>query len=251
VNILITAGNTHSPIDRVRGVTNVFTGRTGARIATSAWVRGHTVTLATSNVDVLPEVPPLPPGAEQRLTVYRYSTFDDLANLLQDFIRNQRFDAIIHTAAVSDYLVAGAYTLSERTYFNARSCEWENRKGPPALTPVDCNGKIKSTTPELWIRLVKAPKLIDRFRTQWGFLGLLVKFKLEVGIGDHELVDAAEQSRQQSNADVMVANTLDGAAHWAYLGPIDGKYERVPRRELPERLLLHLEELRRGLAGAQ
>ena len=30
MNLLITAGNTLAPIDRVRGLTNVFTGRTGA-----------------------------------------------------------------------------------------------------------------------------------------------------------------------------------------------------------------------------
>ena len=33
MNILVTAGNTITPIDRVRVITNVFTGRTGARIA--------------------------------------------------------------------------------------------------------------------------------------------------------------------------------------------------------------------------
>src|SRR5439155_25066331 len=102
MNILITAGNTQSPIDRVRCVTNIFSGRTGARIATSAWARGHHVTLATSNVDALPEVPPLPPGAEKRLLIHQYTTFDDFAGLLQQQIRGGSFDAIIHSAAVSD-----------------------------------------------------------------------------------------------------------------------------------------------------
>jgi phosphopantothenate-cysteine ligase len=40
----------------------------------------------------------------------------------------------------------------------------------------------------------------------------------------------------------MVANTLDGAQHWAYVGPIADRYERVPRRELPDRLVLALED---------
>ena len=43
----------------------------------------------------------------------------------------------------------------------------------------------------------------------------------------------------------MVANTLDDAKHTAYLGPIDGRYERVNRRELAERLLLTVEHLQR------
>jgi len=251
MNILITAGSTQSPIDKVRCVTNVFSGRTGAKIATSAWARGHTVTLATSNVDALPQVPPMPEGSEQRLAVYQYTTFDDLATLLQEYIRKQVFDAIIHTAAVSDYLVAGTYVPADKTFFNGRTAEWECRHGPPAMRERPSTGKMKSTEPEMWVRMVRAPKLVDRFRQPWGFGGLLAKFKLEAGINDAELVDVAETSRRQSSADVMVANTLEGSPHWAFLGPIDGRYERVPRRELPERLLLHLEHLRRGMPGGQ
>ena len=44
MNILITAGNTAAPVDRVRVVTNIFTGRTGAEVARTAWMRGHRVT---------------------------------------------------------------------------------------------------------------------------------------------------------------------------------------------------------------
>ncbi|MFO0803300.1 MAG: hypothetical protein U0791_09285 [Gemmataceae bacterium] len=71
----------------------------------------------------------------------------------------------------------------------------------------------------MWLRLVRAPKLIDRFRTPWAFEGILVKFKLEVGISEAELLQVAEQSRNQSAADLMVANTLDGAKRWAYPRP--------------------------------
>src|SRR5438034_5962598 len=45
MRILVTAGNTLVPIDRVRCITNIFTGRTGARIALHAQERGHDVTL--------------------------------------------------------------------------------------------------------------------------------------------------------------------------------------------------------------
>ena len=69
------------------------------------------------------------------------------------------------------------------------------------------------------------------------FRGVLVKFKLEVGVGEAQLLEIAEAARQQSQADLMVANTLEGAAAWAYLGPVTGGYKRVSRRELPQRLL--------------
>ena len=52
MDMLVTAGNTLAPIDRVRCITNVFTGRTGAAIALHAHERGHTVTLLTSHPKV-------------------------------------------------------------------------------------------------------------------------------------------------------------------------------------------------------
>ena len=48
MNLLVTAGNTLAPIDRVRGLTNIFTGRTGAAVALHAHGRGHRVVLLTS-----------------------------------------------------------------------------------------------------------------------------------------------------------------------------------------------------------
>ena len=242
MNFLITAGNTQSPIDRVRCITNIFSGRTGAAIARTAWGRGHTVTLATSHPEVLHEfgVNPRDPG--ERFAVLPYRTFDELTALLQAEVRDGGYDAICHAAAVSDFLPAGAFAPDPGTFFNARTGRWEARSGSASLTELKA-GKIKSTEPELWVRLVRAPKLIDRFRKPWGFAGVLVKFKLEVGIGEDELLRVAEASRQQSDADLVVANTLDGAAYWAYVGPREDRYERVPRRELPDRLVLTIEDL--------
>ncbi len=241
MNFFVTAGNTQSMIDRVRCVTNIFSGRTGAAVARTAWGRGHTVTLATSNPEVLAEfgVNPRDPG--ERFTVLSYSTFDDLATLMQGQFRNGKFDVVCHSAAVSDYLPAGTYTPDPGTFYNARTNQWEAQNGPATLTEQK-GGKIKSSEPELWLRLVRAPKLVDRVRQPWGFAGILVKFKLEVGISEEKLVEVAEASRQQSSADFIVANTLDGAQHWAYIGPIKDRYERVPRRELPDRLILALED---------
>ncbi|MFM8274218.1 MAG: phosphopantothenoylcysteine decarboxylase [Gemmata sp.] len=250
MNFLITAGNTQAPIDRVRCITNTFSGRTGAAVARTAWGRGHTVTLATSRPEALLEFGLNPREPGERFTVVKYQTFDELATLLQSQLRATAFDAVCHSAAVSDFLTAGAYTPDQGTTFNARTGHWEARAGEPTLSEQRA-GKIKSREPELWVRLVRAPKLVDRIRHPWGYAGILVKFKLEVGLSEQELVNVAEGSRQQSSADLIVANTLDGAAHWAYLGPVHDRYERVPRRELPDRLILALEDLyqQRGASG--
>lgn len=242
MNFLITAGNTQSPIDRVRCITNIFSGRTGAAVARTAWGRGHTVTLATSRPDALLEYGMNHRDPGERFTVIPYHTFDDLTNILTSQLRTTQYDVVCHSAAVSDYLPAGSFTPNPGTFFNARTGQWEGREGVPSLTEQKA-GKIKSTEPELWVRLVKAPKLIDRIRKPWGFGGILVKFKLEVGIGEQQLIELAEAARVQSDADLIVANTLEGAQHWAYLGPQADHYDRVPRRELPDRLVLAVESL--------
>jgi len=250
MNILVTAGNTQTPIDRVRCVTNIFSGRTGAAVARTAWGRGHAVTLLTSHPDALLEFGMNHRDPGERFAVVPYQTFDEFANLLQAQVRTAGFDAICHSAAVSDFLPAGTYSPDPGTFFNARLGHWQGRDGVPTLTEQRA-GKIASREPELWVRLVRAPKFVDRFRDPWGFAGILVKFKLEVGIGDEELVEKAEASRAQSAADLMVANTLEGAAYTAFLGPIADRYDRVPRRELPDRLVLAVEHLHqeRGAHG--
>lgn len=244
MNILVTAGNTLVPIDKVRCISNIFTGRTGAAIASCAHQRGHTVTLLTSHPDVAADLS-WDSGIQEsaRWTVLAYKTFDDLEDLLARLIQEpaapaEDFQAVIHCAAVSDFRSAGIFAPAPGTRFDPEKKQWE---GTPTELLDRAAGKVKSDEPELWLRLVRTPKLVDRIRTDWKFAGLLVKFKLEVGITEEELLAIAERSRLQSSADLMVANTLEGAGTWAYLGPINGAYQRISRRELPEKLLIALE----------
>jgi phosphopantothenate-cysteine ligase/phosphopantothenoylcysteine decarboxylase/phosphopantothenate--cysteine ligase len=218
MQILVTAGNTQAPIDRVRCITNIFTGRTGTAIATRAAERGHAVTLFTSHPDIVGE-------RSSRLAVCTYRTFDDLRLLMAKDIPGGPFDAVVHCAAVSDYLSAGVFAKHHEI-------------------TISSSGKLKSDARELWLKLVRAPKLIDAVRTEWGFRGIVVKFKLEVGVEEKKLLEIAEVSRRASGADVMVANTLDGMADWAYLGPLAGNYERIVRAELADRLIDVIEDAR-------
>ena len=84
MNILVTAGNTQTPVDKVRCITNVFTGRTGARIALEAHRRGHAVTLLTSHPEVI-EHP------KDRWAVRRYRTFQDLYNVMAGLVPGTGF----------------------------------------------------------------------------------------------------------------------------------------------------------------
>ena len=205
MRVLVTAGNTHTPIDRVRVITNVFSGRTGATIAAEFGRRGHDVTLLTSQPETAGDTP-----------TRTYRTYDDLAGLMAEVIPAGGWDVIVHAAAVSDYAVAGVFAGDERRDVSA--------------------GKVKGSHPELWLRLTPTAKLVDRIRSDWGFRGVLVKFKLEVGVTEAELLAVAERSRVTSAADLMVANTLETMHDRAYLGPLDGRYVMMPRAELANRL---------------
>ncbi len=238
MNILVTAGNTQTPIDRVRCITNIFTGRTGAGVALHAHGRGHAVTLLTSHPEVVAEMAGGAPPAE-RWSVRRYRTFDDLHQHMEELVRDGGFDAVVHSAAVSDYRCAGVYGPAPGTSFDEEG-RW--RGAAPALLDRGA-GKVKSDEPELWVRLVRTPKLVDKVRGEWGFGGVLVKFKLEVGVSEERLLEIAERSRQHSSADLMAANTLEGANFWAYLGPVGGAYQRLGRRDLAPRLLDEVERL--------
>ena len=81
-------------------------------------------------------------------------------------------------------------------------------------------------------------KLVDLFRARWNYRGLLVKFKLEVGITREALLEIGQRSRVASGAEYLVANTLemvDGSQAGAYLLSEQGS-EWVPRDQLPARL---------------
>jgi phosphopantothenoylcysteine synthetase/decarboxylase len=229
MKILVTAGNTQTPIDQVRCITNIFTGRTGGAIAAEAARRGHDVVVLTSHPEAID------PGAKVNVLVYR--TFDDLEQVMAEAIPEGDFDAIIHVAAISDYRLAGTYALAEGTQFNAEDGTF---RGVPQFADVS-RGKVSSSHPELWLRLTPTPKLVDRIRSEWKFGGVLVKFKLEVGIDETALLEVAARSRAHSDADFIAANTLEGMHSWATIGDRSDRFTRVARTDLASQILNRVE----------
>ena len=220
----------------------MFSGRTGAQIAVEAFERGHAVTLLTSHPEVVKDLRGGETSPSEGWAILTYRTFDDFQERMAEVIQPGGLDVVIHSAAVSDYRVEGVYAPAPETRFRPDGARWESSAAGPGLVDVGA-GKVKSDAPELWLRLVRTPKLVDRVRSDWGFRGVLVKFKLEVGVSDERLLEVAEHSRRQSAADLLVANTLEGASTWAYVGPLAGRYQRVSRREMPGCLLEAVERL--------
>lgn len=190
--VLVTAGSTMIRIDQVRVVSNIFKGRTGTQIATYFQRQGDQVTLITSNRFLV--------ANSQVSRVLTYSTFDELAQLMEQEITNNEYDVIIHSAAVSDYQSAGVFV-----------------ENGGELVSIDSSAKISSSHNELFLKLIPTPKLIDLIRNPWGFQGLLVKFKLQVGLTDENLIQIAQDSLVFSQANLIVANCLEWSKNYAYI----------------------------------
>ena len=208
--ILVTAGPTWVWIDAVRHIGNVSTGRTGLAIARTAAARGASVTLLLG-----PALAASDGRERETLQVIDFVTFDDLHGAVREQVSSRTYDAMVHAAAVSDY----------------RPVQEERAKLP-------------SGQEELVLRLRPTPRIVDEVKTLDPDL-LLVKFKLEVGRGEAELLAIAAASRIRSRAELIVANDLTAyreGLHPAFLLDESGRVVRTETTaELADRLVREIE----------
>jgi phosphopantothenoylcysteine decarboxylase/phosphopantothenate--cysteine ligase len=139
--VLVTAGPTHEPIDRVRYLANRSSGRMGMAIASAAVKRGWPVTLLLGPVSA-------GPPEHSLLQVERFQTAADLGRLLQ--ARWPSHDLLIMAAAVADY------TAAEFT-----------------------DGKLRRRTDDLHLRLRPTPDLLASLSTDTRFDQTTIGFALE------------------------------------------------------------------------
>jgi len=170
--ILVTAGSTWVKIDAVRVVANRFTGRTGLELARRFKALGCAVTLLVNPHCLSRELKGL------KTEEFRY--YNELREKTRALLKKQRFDMIVHTAAVSDYL---------------------------PLRP--CRGKIASGRPGLAVKFRPAPKIIALMR-RLAPAASIVQFKLEKDA--RGLVKKAYASLKKNKSDRVVANALDNIA---------------------------------------
>jgi len=205
-NLLITAGPTWVAIDKVRVITNIFSGRTGCIIAKAAKEMGAKVKVLLG-----PGRLNYSPGFFQGMSVIRYRYFAELLNLVTGEISQGKYDVIIHSAAVSDYTPTKTY-----------------------------DQKIPSRKNELTIKLKPTIKIIQEIGRIAPSI-YLVQFKLEVDKRETELVDEGFRSMLQNKADLCVVNDLnkmDENNHEAFiLGPNKRVTKVANREELAKELL--------------
>jgi phosphopantothenoylcysteine synthetase/decarboxylase len=178
--VVVTSGATREPIDSVRFISNLSSGRTGATICEALAARGFHVT-QVAGVD-----------SAQAAGVARRETFTDHASLdtaLRRLARDSDCAAIIHAAAVGDFSVADPHP----------------------------DQKIASGG-ELSVKLQPTPKIIDRIMGYAGNPELiLVGFKLTHEPDASAQARAARELLKRSRARYVVQNDVstlaDGEEH--------------------------------------
>ncbi len=219
--LLITAGGTSEPIDPVRLLTNRATGNTGVSIALDAHRRGWKVELLLARGLYPDTVFPFP--------TQRFESVDELGGLMETTLTKKNPCGVIHSAAVSDYVLD--YVKSEAS-------------NDPA-TPLSCQHKIAGHLSSLTIVLKPAPKLLAKIRTDWQYQGYLASFKLETD--PNRLLPKAEESLSRNQSNLVVANLWMDHHQSAWMvfqkgsnpqgqGPL-----QIPRNELAKRILDHFQ----------
>ncbi len=178
LRVLVTSGGTTEPIDGVRVLTNTSTGSTGAGIASHLVGCGHEVVLLRARRAQRPEAP-----CREEI----FETFADLEAALSRLLRAERFDAVIHAAAVGDFGVE-AVLIDGQVY------------------PVG-GAKIDSRRPPL-LRLKANPKLVEQIRGLSPTPLKLVAFKLTSGATADEAGAAVQRLFAQGAPDYVVHNDL-------------------------------------------
>lgn len=181
MRVLITCGATWTAIDDVRVISNVSSGEMGHLIAQAFRDTGTEVTVI--------EGPVTHALVDKKIKFIKYRFFDELAGALKQELK-QKYDIIIHAAAVSD--------------FKVKESSKNKLSSKKALT----------------LNLITTPKLInDIKRLSPG--SFLVGFKLESNLKLNNIYTTVKSLFTQAGCDLVVANTLKDS-YQGYIVDADG-----------------------------
>ncbi len=215
--ILITAGATKEYIDGVRYISNISTGKTASTIAKILYENNYDVSFLHGTYSAVPDCD---------FTEYIYDDFESLKKQLYSLIENNKFDFIIHSAAVSDYTIEKIET--EGSSFIA-----------------DKNAKINSEMNSLTLKLKPTEKLLNQIkRKSLNKEVVLVAFKFVEQIDSQDPFIQVEKLFHSSQADLVVLNSLtdrktDNTQRNFYLFDKD---KMIAKNESSENLALTLNE---------
>lgn len=171
MKILITSGGMREPIDDVRIITNISTGKLGMEIAQKL-LCGNTITFVYTKGSCLPSS-----FFSERMQLIETSSFKEVENVLKQEV--PKHDVIIHVMAVSDF-------------------SFKSNKKIKIHSKEDLIEHMKNT-------IIDNPKLLSKFR-DWNKDAFIVGFKFEVGKTKDELVAIARRQNLRNNINLTIAN---------------------------------------------
>jgi phosphopantothenate-cysteine ligase len=201
MNVVVTGGGTIAPIDDVRHIANVSSGRFAAAITEACLARGATVWHVHAPTAQLPllrsarfDLDAADPAAEHaRLSALR----DDWLA-----VRDRLHLRPLRRGGVKEYAETLRATLIERpidvAFLAMAVSDFE---------PEPVAGKISSDVPSITIRAGRNPKVIRSVR-DWSPDVFLVGFKLLSRVEPAELIREAVAAGIKNRTDLTVANDL-------------------------------------------
>ena len=179
LKVLVTAGGTKENIDGIRYITNLSTGKTASSIAQYFINNGHKLTYLHS------------PEAKQPNGIFEEAEFNNFASLdekLNNLIKENEFDVIIHNAAISDF-----------TPYQIES--GKNKIELPS------NIKVSSSEDEIAIRFKANPKLINKIKSNSKNKDVkLIAFKFTNESKLEKRIEQAHKLLSDSQSDLIVLN---------------------------------------------
>lgn len=181
VKVLVTAGGTQEPIDTVRVISNLSSGRTGIALAEYMTEMGFDVTLLQAH------------GSPKSEHVTRRDLFVSFATLdekIKHYLSTENFTHVIHAAAVSDYSV------------DTIEVDGQNYR------PFEVK-KVSSDADSMHIHLKRNHKIVDRLKDYSQNKDLkVIAFKLTSHASPEQRTAAVEKLFANSKADFVVHNDL-------------------------------------------
>ncbi len=203
--ILITCGPTWVSLDAVRVMSNQSSGELGHILAMDCQKAGAEVTLLEGPVQN-----PLKAGG---IKVVKFVFFEELAQLLKRELR-KKYDVLIHAAAVADYRPAKVFP-----------------------------GKIDSAAPQLNLKFIRTPKLINTVKKIAPKI-FLIGFKLEPKVGKHNFKKITKKLFNEARCDLAVANSSNKRKYSGYLVDCERRVlaHAASRQKLSQNLITIIKE---------
>ncbi len=220
---MITAGGTSELIDDVRKITNIGTGKLGSLIADefSMVSRVNRILYICAKGSVHP--------LSKKITCIEIESVAELYDKIIKTVKEYSIHVVIHSMAVSDYIVKSISTIEGlASFLESHATGINNLKeviecGMNETNLRNGSRKLSSQMDSPLVLLKSAPKILPLFREVLPE-AVIVGFKLLSHVCKDELFNTAHRLLIKNRCDFVIANDsseIDGDNHRGYL--IDSK----------------------------